>query len=82
LILRREAVAILAAAKRGEGVSAECAQSFARAVMQLSDVGRVALAVLDGGLFTGARLVELADLVLRDVQGDARDADDGKEVEK
>jgi hypothetical protein len=29
-------------------------------VLELDDVGRLALAVLDGGLFAGSRVVELA----------------------
>ncbi|HEU4582561.1 MAG TPA: hypothetical protein VFS67_30100 [Polyangiaceae bacterium] len=42
----------------------ERARQFARAVLELDSIGRLALAVLDGGLFTGARLVELAEAVL------------------
>jgi hypothetical protein len=35
-------------------------------VLELDEVGRLALAVLDGGLFTGSRVVELAEAFLED----------------
>jgi hypothetical protein len=53
-------------------VPVERARQFARAVLELDPVGRLALAVLDGGLFTGARLVELAEAVAS-AQGAAGD---------
>ncbi len=56
-------MALLAFAREGVGVPRERAEAFARAVLDLDDASRLALAVLDGGLFAGARLVELAALV-------------------
>jgi hypothetical protein len=49
----------------------ERAEAFARAVLELDPIARLALAVLDGGLFTGTRLVELAGAVLQGADGTA-----------
>ena len=38
-------------------------RSFARACLEVTDVGRLALAVLDGGVFAPRRALELAKLV-------------------
>jgi len=70
-----EAKALLEAARAGEKISAERARDFARAVLELDELGRLALAVLDGGLFVGSRVVELADAYL----ADASEADDATE---
>jgi len=56
-------VALLELAKGGKGVDAERAERFARAVAEATELRRMAMAVLDGGLFAGARLVELAEAV-------------------
>ena len=39
------------------------AERFARAVIEATEIGRLAMSVLDGGLFAGARFVELAEAV-------------------
>ncbi len=62
-------MALLAFAREGVGVPRKRADAFARAVLELSQASRLALAVLDGGLFAGARLVELAALVAEAVAG-------------
>jgi hypothetical protein len=52
-------------------------------VVELDELGRAALAVLDGGLFVGTRVVELAEAYLEKVSDDAGNAakdDDGGEV--
>lgn len=56
-----EAKALLEAARAGEKIPAERARDFARAVLELDELGRLALAVLDGELFVGSRVVELAE---------------------
>ena len=65
-LLVEEARALLAAAERRETVSIERARAFARACIEMTDVGRAAMAVMDGGVFAGARLVELAERVVRE----------------
>ena len=55
---------MLKLAKDGKGVDAGRAERFARGVLEATELGRMALAVLDGGLFAGATLVELAERVL------------------
>jgi len=57
---------LLRLASDGQGVDAERAQQFARAVVESTELGRYAMAVLNGGLFAGARLVALAETVLKD----------------
>ena len=64
LILFNEATALLALASNGVPVARDRAERFVRAVLEATDVGRMALAVLDAGLFAGARLVELATHVV------------------
>jgi hypothetical protein len=61
LILFNEAVELLKLAKDGKGVDAGRAERFARGDLEATEMGRMAIAVLDGGLFAGARLVELAE---------------------
>ena len=65
-ILFNEAVELLRVVREGKGVDAERAQQFARAVVESMELGRKAMAVLEGGLFAGAPLVELAETVLRE----------------
>lgn len=64
MVLVAEARALLAAAERREGVSLERARAFARACVEMTEMGRAAMAVMDGGVFAGARLVELAERVV------------------
>jgi len=64
-----EATALLEAARAGEKIAAERARDFARAVLELDELGRLALAVLDGGLFMGSRVVDLAAAFLTDASG-------------
>jgi hypothetical protein len=71
-----EAKALLEAARAGEKIPAERARDFARAVLQLDDLGRLALAVIDGGLFVGTRVVELAAAYLEGAD-EADDASHG-----
>jgi hypothetical protein len=72
LILFNEAVELLKLAKDGKGVEAARAARFARGVLEGTELGRPALAVLDGGLFAGARLVELAEAIVREAAAVAR----------
>jgi len=65
-LLVEEARALLAAAERREAVSTARARAFARACIEMAEIGRAAMAVMDGGVFSGARLVELADVIVRD----------------
>jgi hypothetical protein len=46
-----EAEALIEAARSGATIDVERARAFARAVLELDEIGRLALAVLDGGLF-------------------------------
>jgi hypothetical protein len=64
--LADEAAAILQEARDGRSVSGEQARAFARACIEADEIGRVALAVIDGGVFAGTRLVALAERVLRE----------------
>ncbi len=64
--LAGEAAAILRAARDGQAVSGERARAFARACIEADEIGRVALAVIDGGVFAGTRLVALTERVLRE----------------
>ena len=81
-ITSEEAVALLEAAAAGDKISAERAREFARAVLELDELGRAALAVLDGGLFVGTRVVELAEAYLEKAGNEADGAakDEGGEV--
>ena len=47
---------------------AERARDFAPAVLGLDEIGRLALAVLDRGLFLGSRVVDLVSVYLRGVE--------------
>ena len=53
-------------------------------MLELDELGRAALAVLDGGLFVGTRVVELAEAYLKraddEANGTAEDDDEGGEV--
>lgn len=42
------------------------ANAFAQACLETTEMGRLALGVMDGRVFAGARLVGLAERVLRD----------------
>ncbi len=59
-LLAVEAQALLDAAAGQEPVELERLQVFARACLEMSETGRLALAVLDGGLFASRRALELA----------------------
>jgi hypothetical protein len=59
-----EARALLDAAGRREPVAMARARAFARACVEMMEVGRSAMAVMDGGVFAATRLVELAEKVL------------------
>jgi hypothetical protein len=61
-----EARALLAAAQRREPVAVARASAFARACLEATEIGRLAMNVMDGGVFAGARLVELAEKVVLD----------------
>ena len=54
-LLANEAQALLDAAAGQEQVETERLRAFARACLELSETGRLALAVLDGGLFVSRR---------------------------
>jgi hypothetical protein len=60
-ILASEAREILRAIRDGKPVSEERARRFARAWIEMQPLGALALGALDGGLFAGARLGELAE---------------------
>jgi hypothetical protein len=52
-------------------------------VLELDELGRLALAVLDGGLFTGTRVVDLAAAYLDRAGADeAEPADEPKEADR
>jgi len=67
-LLANEAQALLDAAASQQQVETERLRAFARACLELSETGRLALAVLDGGLFASRRALELAAQVLRDAE--------------
>jgi hypothetical protein len=75
-----EATALLEAARTGEKIAAERARDFARAVLELEKVGRLALAVLDGGLFMGSRVVDLASAYLAVSDTSEGDMEPGEEA--
>src|SRR6187397_2685231 len=58
MVLVAEARALLGAAERREPVSVSRARGFARACVEMTEIGRVAMGVMEGGVFAGARLVE------------------------
>ena len=62
-LLAVEARTLLLAAASGIPVEPEGMRAFARACLEVSEVGRLALAVLDGGLFAPRRALELAKTV-------------------
>jgi integrase len=61
--LPAEAVALLGVAAGGAPVPEERIRAFARAVIELTPVTRMALAVLDGGPYAPRRAIELAQAV-------------------
>jgi hypothetical protein len=63
-LLRSEAQALLASAAQREPAEVVRMQGFARACLEMTDVGRLALAVLDGGLFAPRRALELAEHIM------------------
>ena len=67
-LLANEAQALLDAAASQQQVETARLREFARACLELSETGRLALAVLDGGLFASRRALELAAHVLRDAE--------------
>jgi hypothetical protein len=62
-LLAAEACASLVAAASGIPAEPERLRAFARACLEVSEVGRLALAVLDGGVFAPRRVLELAEVV-------------------
>jgi len=62
-LLGAEARALLEAAQRRESVERVRLVAFARACLELNETGRLALAVLDGGVFAPRRALELAAMV-------------------
>jgi hypothetical protein len=62
-LLGAEARAVLQAAQRREPVERARVVAFARACLELTEMGRLALAVLDGGVFAPRRALELAAMV-------------------
>ena len=63
-VLRSEAQSLLASAAGREPAELKRLQGFARACLEMTDVGRLALAVLDGGLFAPRRALELAEHIM------------------
>ena len=59
-LLAVEAAALLSAAAERIPVPLERLQAFARACLEASEAGRLALAVLEGGMLAPRRAVELA----------------------
>lgn len=62
--------ALLRSAAAGEPVDNSTLYAFARLVMASSEMGRLALSVLDGGAFAPTRAVELAQLIVSAVDSD------------
>lgn len=60
---RSEAVAILAAAAAGEEVTEARVRTLALVAIALNPIGRLALAVLEGGEFAPRRVIELARML-------------------
>ena len=67
-VLAGEAQAILDAAASEQDIEGARLIAFARACLEGSETGRLALAVLDGGLFAPRRALELAARVLGESQ--------------
>jgi hypothetical protein len=63
-LLRREAAALLELASQQQPIDGDRARRFARAVIESFPITKLAKEVLDGGLFAGMRLVELAGAVV------------------
>jgi hypothetical protein len=63
-LLRSEAQALLGSAAERQAAELARLQGFARACLELTDVGRLALAVLDGVLFAPRRALELAEHIM------------------
>jgi hypothetical protein len=63
-VLRSEAQSLLGSAAEREPADLARLQGFARACLEMTDVGRLALAVLDGGLFAPRRALELAEHIM------------------
>jgi hypothetical protein len=75
-VLRSEARALLEAASSRHPVEVQRLRAFARAFLDADELGQLALAVLDGGLFAGRRALELAAAVVEaetDAEGMVRD---------
>jgi len=64
VLLRAEAASLLGAAATNTHVEYSRLRSLARAALELTDLGRLALGVLDGGAFASARALELARLIV------------------
>jgi hypothetical protein len=67
-MLRGEAESLLACAAERSPAELARLQSFARACLELTEAGRLALAVLDGGLFAPRRALELAEHVVKETE--------------
>ena len=81
-LLANEAQALLDAAASQQHVETERLRAFARACLELSETGRLALAILDGGLFASRRALELAVHVLRDAEQHATADTDAHPIKK
>jgi hypothetical protein len=62
-LLAAEARGLLEAAHRRESVERARVVAFARACLEVTEAGRLALSVLDGGVFAPRRALELAAIV-------------------
>lgn len=62
-LLRQEAVALLRCAATDTPVEYARLRALARGALELTDLGRLALGVLDGGRFGSTRALELAQLI-------------------
>jgi hypothetical protein len=81
-LLANEAQALLDAAASQQQVETARLREFARACLELSETGRLALAVLDGGLFASRRALELAAHVLRYAEQHAAGDSDADAIKK
>ncbi len=63
-LLAAEARALLEAARGHAAVERGRVLAFARACLEITEAGRLALAVLDGGVFAPRRALELAAMVV------------------